>query len=145
LKANTPPTIEIIEAIDEDHAKLLEVCLIEVIGRADLGRGPLLNLTDGGDGRTTWNDQQKKDHSAKITGQKRSEETKSLMSRSAQKRCETKPRVGNNGGGRKKGSITSVEHRQKLAEAQRGRKQSEATKAKIAATRRGTEARRYMS
>lgn len=44
------PSIEIINAIDEDHAFFLEKCLIAVIGRKDLGKGPLLNLTDGGEG-----------------------------------------------------------------------------------------------
>lgn len=44
------PYIEIIPALDEGHALFLEECLIEVIGRKDLGKGPLLNLTDGGDG-----------------------------------------------------------------------------------------------
>ena len=44
------PSIEIINALDEDHALFMEVCLIDVIGRKDLGKGPLLNLTDGGEG-----------------------------------------------------------------------------------------------
>lgn len=44
------PEIEIINALDEKHAHFLEECLITVIGRKDLGLGPLLNLTDGGEG-----------------------------------------------------------------------------------------------
>lgn len=44
------PSIEIIEAIDENHAFFLEECLIEVIGRADLNLGPLTNMTNGGEG-----------------------------------------------------------------------------------------------
>jgi hypothetical protein len=78
--------VEIIEALDEDHAKFLETCLIDVIGREDLGRGPLLNLTDGGDGRSTWSEEQKVAHSAKITGQKRSQEVRQRMSESAKAR-----------------------------------------------------------
>ena len=46
------PQIELIPALDEDHAFFLEACLIEVIGRKDLGLGTLLNLTDGGEGST---------------------------------------------------------------------------------------------
>lgn len=49
-KNNIDPSIEIIDALDESHAFLMEECLIQIIGRKDLGRGPLLNLTDGGDG-----------------------------------------------------------------------------------------------
>lgn len=49
-KNNIEPSIEIINALDESHAFLLEMSLIEIIGRKDLGKGTLLNLTDGGDG-----------------------------------------------------------------------------------------------
>jgi len=44
------PTIEIIDAIDESHSFLLEECLIQIFGRKDLGKGTLLNLTNGGEG-----------------------------------------------------------------------------------------------
>lgn len=44
------PKVEVIEALDEGHAFFLEQCLIDVIGRADLAKGPLLNLTNGGEG-----------------------------------------------------------------------------------------------
>lgn len=44
------PTIEIINAIDEDHAYFLEDCLVTIFGRKDLQRGSLLNITDGGRG-----------------------------------------------------------------------------------------------
>jgi hypothetical protein len=59
---NVEPLIEIIDALDEDHAYFMEVCLIQVIGRKDLGKGPLLNLTNGGEGpsgRTPWNKNKK--------------------------------------------------------------------------------------
>ena len=46
------PKVEIIDAIDENHAFLMEKCLIEAIGRKDLKKGPLLNRTDGGEGPT---------------------------------------------------------------------------------------------
>lgn len=144
LRENRPPSIEIIDAIDEDHAKFLEVCLIAIFGRADLKKGPLLNLTDGGDGRTTWTEEQKKHHSIKMSGQKRSEETKKQMSESAIARCAKIQRVGNNGGGRKKGSAVSLEQRLKLSLAQTGRKQSEETKAKIALSNKETRQRKLL-
>ena len=51
MKANgVEPHIEIINAIDEDHAYFMEECCIQVLGRKDLGKGALLNLNDGGKG-----------------------------------------------------------------------------------------------
>lgn len=47
---NISPTIEIINALDESHSFFLEECLIEIYGRKDLGKGTLLNLTNGGEG-----------------------------------------------------------------------------------------------
>lgn len=44
------PSIEIIEALDEDHAYFLEECLVSIIGRKDKGLGPLLNISEGGKG-----------------------------------------------------------------------------------------------
>lgn len=52
LREGVQPDIEIIPAIDEKHAFFMEECCIQVIGRRDLGKGPLLNLTDGGEGPT---------------------------------------------------------------------------------------------
>lgn len=50
MRKNTvEPSIEIIDALDENHALFMEVCLISIIGRKDLGKGPLLNLSDGGE------------------------------------------------------------------------------------------------
>ena len=49
-KNDIEPQIEIIPAIDESHAYFMEECLIQIIGRKDLGLGSLLNLTDGGEG-----------------------------------------------------------------------------------------------
>lgn len=44
------PRIQIIDAPDEAAAFEMEELLIAMIGRRDLGTGPLLNLTDGGEG-----------------------------------------------------------------------------------------------
>ena len=40
--------------IDEELALLIEQEAISKYGRKDLGKGPLLNLTDGGEGSTGW-------------------------------------------------------------------------------------------
>ena len=44
------PVVQFIPAPDDEHAKEMECLLIAMIGRRDLGLGPLLNGTDGGDG-----------------------------------------------------------------------------------------------
>lgn len=79
MKVNgVAPFIEIINAIDEDHAFFLEECCIESIGRKDLKKGTLLNLTDGGEGGSgAVRSQTHKDIiSAALTGLKRSVESK---------------------------------------------------------------------
>lgn len=43
------PLIEIIPALDEDHALFLEQCLVDLLGRKVLKTGTLLNLKDGGE------------------------------------------------------------------------------------------------
>jgi LEM-3-like GIY-YIG domain/NUMOD3 motif len=45
------PKIKLHEGLTEVAAYAYEVALIAAIGRADKGRGPLTNLTDGGEGR----------------------------------------------------------------------------------------------
>jgi len=80
------PKIEQIPAIDEDHSIFLEKCLISIIGRKDLSLGPLLNLTDGGEGRSgaICSDQTKlklrlTQHKRGMVGKKHSQETKDLI------------------------------------------------------------------
>jgi hypothetical protein len=137
-------SIEIINCIDAEHAFFVEECLIDVFGRKDLRTGPLLNLTAGGEGRRQWSAKMINEHKAKITGQKRSAETKLKMSISAKKviRGARGPRPGI--GGRKPGCEITDKHRAKLATAQTGKKQSEETKAKISATRKETERRKKL-
>lgn len=75
----------IIEKIDENlsetKALKLEKKLIKEIGRLDLGTGPLLNLTDGGEGISgnVCSEERKRKISSAITGIKRSEETKNKL------------------------------------------------------------------
>lgn len=45
-----PKVIKISENLNEINAFVLEKELIKIIGRRDLGKGPLSNMTDGGDG-----------------------------------------------------------------------------------------------
>lgn len=44
------PIVKVREHLSNDEACATEIALIGAIGRDDLGRGPLVNLSDGGDG-----------------------------------------------------------------------------------------------
>lgn len=61
------PTIQIVEAENEDDAFEIENCLIVLIGKRNIGTGTLWNFNDGGSG-TTW--------STDITAERRREITK---------------------------------------------------------------------
>jgi hypothetical protein len=100
------PHIEIINAIDEDHAFFMEECCIQVLGRKDLRTGSLLNLNDGGKGgmsgwvasvetRKTWSEARK--------GKSLSAEARRRMSDA------------------QKGKSFSAEHRQRMSDALKGR------------------------
>lgn len=81
----------IIEGIPESYAHQVERELIALYGRADLGLGPLINLTDGGEGKggAFFSEETRKKMSAKKAGKKphpnaiaavKSESTRAKMS-----------------------------------------------------------------
>lgn len=98
------PIINVVGMPSEALALLCEVDTIARFGRKDLGLGPLLNLTDGGEGasgRITRDDTKQK--LSKIAkGKTRSEETKQKMSEA------------------KKGKPFSLKHRQSLSVSKKG-------------------------
>lgn len=51
-RGHEPITVMLHEGLTETTANEYEMAFIRAIGRADLGLGPLANLTDGGDGTT---------------------------------------------------------------------------------------------
>ena len=112
--------IDIIQdGLTEEEALIKEKIYIARIGRKDLGNGPLVNLTDGGEGT-----------SGLIT----SEETKQKIAETSKGRIHSEE-------SRKKMSeakkIISAETRKKLSEAIKGKKRSEETKQKISDTKKG--------
>lgn len=55
LREGNDPIIEIVDNnLSKNQACELEEFLIDFIGRSDLGKGPLTNLTKGGDGNRDW-------------------------------------------------------------------------------------------
>jgi len=110
-----PIIIKLHENLTEQEAWDLERKYIADIGRLDQGKGPLLNLTDGGDGpagRTPWN-------KGKPTGWTPSEDARARMSAAH------------------KGKPKSAETRAKMSAASKGRPKSEEHKSKLSAAGKG--------
>jgi hypothetical protein len=69
LREGIDPTIEVVkDNLSREEACNLEIELIEKFGRADLGLGPLTNMTRGGDGTVDWSDELRKKISDKKKG-----------------------------------------------------------------------------
>lgn len=126
-KNNVKPIIGFYAGLDEELAHLLEVELIQKFGRKDLGLGPLLNLTDGGEGPS---------------GRKHSAESRRKMSL-AKKGISTGPRppeVGAKVSMSKKGKpgrTPSVEENIKRSSTLTGHTISEETRRKIGLANKG--------
>lgn len=75
------PKIIVRADLSEADAKATEIALIGAIGR-DINSGPLVNMTDGGDGQVGWNPSVATRERIRIsnTGKTASAETKKLMS-----------------------------------------------------------------
>jgi len=128
---------------DEQYAYRVEKLLIAMWGRADLGKGPLTNLTDGGEGdsgRIVSDETRRKMSEGKRTeearlaivesnrrrrGEKRSEEAKKKASELARKLESHKHFPDNTG--RK----ATAEHRQKISDANRGKVMSKESRKKM--------------
>ncbi len=99
-------TTEIMESgMTEEAAFALEKHLIKTIGRRDLGLGPLVNLTDGGEGMSghVLSDETKAKMSATTTGRKLSDHHRQRISQG------------------KKGMKFTDAHRKKLSDAKMGK------------------------
>ena len=72
----------VVENLSWEDACELEILLISEYGRKDLGKGLLVNMTDGGDGvkNKIWTTQSRKKSSISSKGKKLSKETKEKMS-----------------------------------------------------------------
>lgn len=113
------PKIKVREDLTEAEASAIEIAFIAAIGRADLGLGPLVNLTDGGDGKTGWVPSiiTRKKIASSNTGKKQSALTKARMSAAGT------------------GKTKSLDHRQAIGAAHMGMKRSDEAKAKMRAAK----------
>lgn len=60
--------LKILNNTTEENAFLFEKYLIGIIGRKDLKRGTLTNLTNGGEGVSGWSEEQRKELSNRVSG-----------------------------------------------------------------------------
>jgi len=74
-----PRVIKLYENLNFEKAIKLEMELINLIGRRDLGKGPLVNLTDGGEGTLNMNEEIKNKIREKSKKHKHPEEKKEKM------------------------------------------------------------------
>ena len=80
-----PIVLKLFEKLEYETAIKLEIEIISKIGRKDLDKGPLVNLTDGGEGTINMSDEIKNKISKKLKGKKRTIESKEKMKISRQK------------------------------------------------------------
>ena len=150
--------IEIIDAINEDHAFFLEECLIQIFGRLDRKTGTLINQTDGGDGIRGLTFEKKKSQTDKLIGRKHTVETKLKISlaqtgkpkpkhsestklkmslthkgvKLKPRTLETKEKISHS----QRTSLRVLEMRKHHSEVMTGRKASDETKRKMSETRK---------
>lgn len=115
-----PPVVIVRNNITNSQACETEISLISAIGRLDCKKGPLFNLTNGGEGTSGHSQTQetKNKIAAAITGKTRSSETRAKIS-AAQEWKKT------------------PEGRQKLSASQIGRKATDEAKARMRAAQLG--------
>lgn len=134
--------------LSEDYAFELEKHFIKKIGRKDLGLGPLVNLTDGGQGpsglRFEMSDESKlKISKASKSRMEVSEATREKISKAHKGKIvssETREKISRSKSGKKHTKPMSDEAKLKLSESRKGIKFSDETRKKmsISATKRKT-------
>jgi hypothetical protein len=149
------PCVILHEHLDETTAFAYEVAFIAAIGRSDLGKGPLCNQTDGGEGTSgaVVAEHTKKRASETHKGKIISDETRARLrashlgqkpsrlaierTRAANLGSKRSPETCAKIGARFVGKSLSSEHREKLRAARTGLRQSDSHRANISASLKG--------
>lgn len=133
LLSDINPDIKIVrDQLEEKEALDLEMSDIKRIGRRDQGKGPLTNLTDGGEGASgfTHSEEAKQRMSKAHLGKILSKETRQRMSEvhmGKKHTEETKQKIGKI----HKGKVISEKTKQRMSKVQKGKVTSEETKQKL--------------
>ena len=129
------PNVTIATHLTDVEASAYEIAFIAAIGREDLGKGPLKNLTDGGDGVCGW-------EPSAITRQRIGNGNRGLARSDIARERMRNAQLGRKHPEHVKAKISasqrkrtmSLEARQHLSKINTGKKLSEETKAKLAIT-----------
>jgi hypothetical protein len=125
------------EGLTEAEAFEREKFYIQKIGRRDLGKGPLVNLTDGGEGGSNPSESTREKMRIAHTGKVQSEETiaKRISKTTGLKRSkEFGEQISERQKGEKNhfyGKKFTQEHKEKIGKASKGRTHTEETKKKM--------------
>lgn len=128
-----PPAILVRENISENDAFEIERALIRAIGRADKQLGPLVNLTDGGEGQSGWvpSEETRKKISSSNTGKVMSLDARIKMSAAGKGRKKSsshKIAIGLANVGRKLSEEGCQKIRERALEPDRRKRASEAAR-----------------
>jgi plasmid stability protein len=130
------PVVKIRTHLTDDEAKAAEIALITAIGRADQGRGPLFNFTDGGDGSNGFKHSEEICVWLRIRPTSEGARAKMRAAHLGKKlSAETRAKISAGGAGIKK--PRTPEHQAKITAASVGRKASAETRAILSAMRLG--------
>ena len=118
-----PLQVTVFESESEEEALAFEVKLISFYGKRIDGKGPLCNLTDGGEGTVGFkmSPESRNKISIAATGRRHSDASRKLMSEIARDKrhsADTRKKIGD----KSRGRLVSDETREKLRDAARNRK-----------------------
>lgn len=127
-EGTTPDIIFVCKDVDEELAHLVEMEAISKYGRRDLGKGPLLNLTDGGEGTSGYSPVFTDEHRRKISASRKgngSIQTPEAVEKRRQANLGKKrsPEVRELLSQQKKGKPFSEAHKQALRDAKRKKRE----------------------
>lgn len=131
-------TKKLFESLSNEEAIKYEIDLISIIGRRDFNKGPLVNLTDGGDGRL--NSKHSEEVKAKISRSRKGKSIGWKHSRHSIEKMSQKQTGERNGfWGKKHTDIVKDAHSERvsgISHPMYGKKHSEETKKKLVEHRR---------